>query len=128
MSNGWAPKNVVKSGLAAIGASQTNLAISNDFGISAQGACQGMVIAVAVSGVTVGAGITAKLQSGISGTFVDSKSVSITGNGTFYIKLLAANSSDASTYLPLLTGGRVVVTTGAGSACTIDAVYVLQPL
>lgn len=125
--NGWSPKNVVKSGLSAVGASETDLPISNDFSISGQGACQGMVIAVACSSVTVGAGISAKLQSGLSGVYMDAKSVSITGNGVFYIKLLAANSSD-QTYLPLLAGGRVVLTTGAGSACTVDSVSVLQPL
>ena len=127
MANGWSPKNVVKSGLAPIGASETNAAISNDFAISGQGACQGMVIAISVSGVTVGAGITAKLQSGLNGSFVDSKTVSITAAGIFYIKLLAANSSD-QTYLPLLSTGRVVISTGAGSAVTVDSVNVLQPL
>ena len=59
-----------------------------------------LVVKIKVSGVTVGGGITAKLQTGIDGEFVDSKTVSISGNGNFYIKLLAAAAGD-QTFFPL---------------------------
>jgi hypothetical protein len=127
MNNGWAPKNVVLSGLVPLGASQSNAPVSNVFSLSAGGAIDGLVIALSCSGVTAGAGITAKLQSGLNGTFYDSKTVAITGNGVFFITLLGNKAAD-QTYLPLLAAGQVVVTTGAGSAVSVDMVQVLQPL
>jgi len=85
-----------------------------------------MVLAIQASAVTVGAGITAKLRTRIGQQVaVDSKTVAITGNGIAYIKLNVNIAAD-QTHLPLLSIGELVVTTGAGSAVTIDAVWVIQ--
>lgn len=127
MANGYAPKEIKSKTVSAIGASVSNSPISDQFPIYAGGAMRGMVIKINVSGVTVGAGITAKLQTAIDGEFEDSKTVAVTANGNVYIKLLAAAAAD-QTYLPLLSTGRVVITTGAGSAVTIDSMQILQDL
>ena len=85
-----------------------------------------MVLAIQASAVTVGAGITAKLRTRIGQQVaVDSKTVAITANGIAYIKLNVNISAD-QTHLPLLSIGELVVTTGAGSAVTIDAAWVIQ--
>lgn len=126
--NGWSPSsNLKKNGLAAVGASVTNQEISEVFPITAGGAVEGMVVKIAVSGVTLATAITAKLQTAIDAEFVDSKTVAITANGNFYIKLLGNAAAD-QTFLPLLRSGRLVITTGAGDAVTIDSIKVLQEL
>lgn len=122
--NGYFPRDVKKHGLAAIGASATNQVISEIFPITAGGARM-MVVKLKVSGVTLATAITAKLQTGIDQEFVDSKTVSITANGNFYIKLMAETAAD-QTFLPLLRSGQIVITTGAGDAATIDKIQVLQ--
>jgi hypothetical protein len=127
MSLGWNAKAVKKNGVADIGASVTNVAISEEFSIYAGGAMNGLVLKLKCAGVTAGAGITAKLQSAINGDYVDSKTVAITANGDFYITLHAEKAAD-QTYFPLLASGRVVITTGAGSAVTISSIYLLQEL
>lgn len=87
-----------------------------------------MVIKLVASGVTVAGAITAKLQTAIDGFFVDSKTVSITASGAYYIKLNVEVTAD-QTYLPLLSAGRVVVTTtNAGDAAVIGNISVLQAL
>lgn len=110
----------------AVGASATNTVVSRVFPISGRGALN-CVIKLTAGSVTSSTGITAKLQTstGYSATFVDSKTVTITGNGDFYIKLQTANSSD-QTYLPLLNQGRLVVSSGSGDAATITLVEVVQ--
>jgi len=127
MANGYAPKEIKKNEVSAVGASVTNFAISKDFPIDGAGAMQGLVVKIKVTGVTVGTGITAKLQTAIDGDFVDSKTAAISADGNFYIKLLAAAAGD-QTYFPLLSTGRVVVTTGAGDAVTITSIQLLQGL
>ncbi len=126
--NGWrASDNLKLEGLAAISGIVTNSQIGRDYAITAQGA-RFHVVKLTVSGVTVVGAITAKLQSAISSDWVDSKTVSISGNGAFYIKLLADAAGD-QTYLPLLNKARIVVTTtNAGDALTVDSIEVLQPL
>lgn len=124
MANAWVPVQIDLVPGTTLGASVSNSVVSKEFRITAGGAAK-LVLALKASSVTAGAGITAKLQTAMNSyTWVDSKTVSVTGNGEFYIKLLAENSSD-QTYLPLLSKGRLVVTTGAGSAITIDSCYVL---
>lgn len=127
MSNGWTPKDVTLSSGKVVSASQTNVAISTDFSITAGGS-KNMVVAVKASSVTAGAGVTAKLQTGIKGTFSDSKTASITGNGYVFIRLNVQDTDDQD-FLPLLDIGRVVLTTGgSGATATIDQVLVLQEL
>lgn len=127
MPGGYAPENVVlsTSSPAAYGASLTNQVVSKEFRISPGGSCR-LVLALDTSAVTAGAGITAKLQTAVDDfTWVDSKTVAVTATGDFYIKLAIEIAAD-QTFLPLLAKGRVVVTTGAGSAVTFDAIWVLQ--
>lgn len=126
MSNGWSAKSVISNSSVVIGASQSNVPVTLEFPVSAGGALH-FVAKISAASVTVGAGITAKLQTAINGDWEDSKTVSITGNGNFYIKLLAEAAGD-QTYLPLLNKCRVVVTTTAGSAITVTAVDELHEL
>jgi hypothetical protein len=89
---------------------------------------RGICIDVVCSAVTVGGGITLKLQTRYSNaqSWVDSVTVAVTAAGTFSLKLLDTIAGD-QTYLPLRSEGRVVVTTGAASASvTVDAIYVPQ--
>lgn len=124
--NAWIPRLVsLPLSPTVVGASTTNTPISKTFTIT-HGGSTNIVIAIKASSVTAGAGITAKLRTGIgANTPVDSKTVSITADGIAYIKLNVNISAD-QTHLPLLSIGEVVLTTGAGSAATIDAVWVLQ--
>lgn len=123
--NGWYIKDYKSPTVSAVGASATNSPISVEFPLSQCAATRAFVVKIKVTGVTVATGITAKLQTGIDGEYVDSKTVSITADGNYYIKLLAAAAAD-QTYFPLLNTARVVITTGAGDAVTISKVQVLQ--
>ena len=108
-----------------VGASQTNLAVSSTFTISHAGSLN-LLVALQLSAVTAGAGITAKLQSSATEEdWLDGNSVSVTGNGWFYIRMNVQVSADQAK-LPLGNLGRIVLTTGAGSAATIDAIYIQQ--
>jgi len=124
--NAWTPRNVsALNAPVVVGASQTDVPVSTQFGITAGGS-RSIVVAAKVSGLAVGAGVTLKLRSAIGTQSVqDSKTASITSNGMVYIKLLAESSSDQS-FLPLLSLGQVVISTTAGSAVTVDNVWVLQ--
>lgn len=124
--NGWANERVELAASLAYGASLTNQPVTKEYRISAGGALN-CVLKVVASSTTVSTGITAKLQTALGSDWVDAKTVTISGNGAFYIKLQAAVAGDQA-YLPLLNRGRVVLTTGAGDAVTIDSVDVLQEL
>jgi hypothetical protein len=123
--NGWYVADYKLPTVSAVGASVTNSPISKEFSLSQCAATRAFVVKIKVTGVTLATAITAKLQSGIDGEYVDSKTVSITADGNFYIKLLAAAAAD-QTFFPLLNTARVVITTGAGDAVTISKVQVLQ--
>lgn len=121
--NAWIPNTVTLQGLSAIGASLTNAPISKKFPITAGGS-KNIVVCISVSAAS--GTVTAKLRSSLGvGTPVDAKTVSITGAGDFYIKLNNDVSGDQA-YLPLLSLGEVVVTTGAASSVTVTAVQTLQ--
>lgn len=124
--NAWSPRNIsALNAPVAVGASQTNAPVSIPFGITAGGS-RNIVVAAKVSGVTAGAGITLKLRSAIgTNTAQDSKTAAVTADGMHYIKLVAESSTDQA-FLPLLSLGQLVVTTGAGSAITVDNVWVIQ--
>lgn len=124
--NGWSAKDVTSAPGQVVGASQTNLPISVEFPITAGGALH-FVLALDVTAVTVATAITAKLQTAIGSTWQDSKTVSVTADGRFYIKLNVEVAGD-QTFLPLLNKGRLVLTTGAGDTATISAINVLQEL
>lgn len=125
MSNVWHPKDVAPEASKAIAASQTDAAISDPFTITAQGS-QHMVVCVIASAVT--GTVDIKLQTSIGDTeWVDSKATTIAAAGRAYIKLNAETAAD-QTYLPLLSRGRVVVTTGVGEDITVSNVYVIQQI
>lgn len=125
MPNGYAPQEI---GITSkvVGASLTNEPISREFHVTANGSLN-LVVKLKVAAVTVGAGITAKLQTAIDGDWVDAKTVAVTATGDFYIKLQAAVAGDQA-FLPLLSAGRLVLTTGAGSTATVTSVNVLEDL
>lgn len=124
MPNGYRPDNYNLPGLQPISSIVTNSPISKEFPITAGGS-QHITVKITASGVTLAAGITAKLQTSVDGVWEDSKTAAITANGRYYIQLLAERTADQQ-YLPLLSLGRVVITTGAGDAITVSSVDVLQ--
>lgn len=131
MSNGLSPTDKRKTGLAAVGASETDLVISNDFGISAGGALN-LRIDLEVSGTTVTNAITVNLQGrSPGGSFVDlagaNAAVSITGDGTFSLRQNVEVAADQPN-MPLPKQLQVVITTGVADAVTVDKIYVQQPL
>ena len=108
-----------------IGAGETDTPVTGKISITAADATDGMIIDITAGSTTVAAGITAKLQSRFSATggWEDSKTVSITGDDTFTIKLLPQVTGDQQ-YIPLRPEIRVVVSSGAGDAATISSVRV----
>jgi hypothetical protein len=125
--NGWSPKEQLNPSVAHVAASQTNQAVSNNFPIFSGAGLKGMVIKLKFSAVTVASGITAKLQTAIDGGWVDSKTVAVVSTADAYIKLNNAASAD-QTYFPLLAGGRIVISTGAGDSVTVSSVKILQEI
>lgn len=126
MPNGWSPADqAVAQSIAGVVANQP---VTKAFALTAGGAIRNK-IKIVVSGVAITGSITAKFQTSNGGSdWVDTKSVTISGNGNFYIKHLCEDSGDW-TYLPLLDLGRVVITTtNAADAVTVSKVEVLQDL
>ncbi len=125
-STGHMFKNVVKNATAqAVSASATNQVVSDVFRLSHADSLW-FRARVKFSSQTVAVGVTAKLQtnSHIDGVWLDSKTLALTGaSGTFEFKLLKEDTND-QTYLPLLSLARIVITTGAGDATTIDSIFV----
>lgn len=121
--NAWVPNTVTLPNLGPIGASQTDAPISKKFPITAGGS-KNIVLAIAVSAAA--GTVTAKFRTSLgTGTPVDSKTVSITGAGNWYIKLNSDVLAD-QTYLPLLSLGELVITTAGASSVTVTSVQVLQ--
>lgn len=125
---GYSPKDVSLSlPESAISGVVTNQVISKIFPVT-EGGSLNFVVKIVASGVTVVGSITAKLQTAIDGSYVDSKTVTIAANGSFYIKLNVEVTAD-QTFLPLLSSGRVVITTtNAGDAAVIGSISTLQAL
>jgi hypothetical protein len=83
-------------------------------------------VEIVASGVTAGAGITAIFQDSNDGiTWVSGKTVAITTNATVSILVNPETEADLA-YLPFRAHGRVVITSGAGSAVTVDQLYIYQ--
>lgn len=124
--NAWLQQDITLNPTQVVGASATNSPVSKEYRVTFSGSIY-HVIAAKFSSVTVGTGITAKLQTSPDGgtTWVDSKTVAVTTNGYAYIKL-AINIAGDQTYLPLLNVARIVLTTGAGDTATVDAIYSYQ--
>lgn len=109
-----------------VGASDT--VVLGTSGLSAQGG-RSLRLNLKVSGVTVGSGISVKLQHLIVDTFVDlasaNSSVSIIANGVATLNMDAARTAD-QVDMPIAKQIRVVVTTAAGAAIQFDEVELLQ--
>lgn len=129
MSNGWSAENYAVDTASVVASAVTDQVLTKAQGFPIySGGAKHLVVKVVVSGVTVAGAITAKLQTAIGSDWQDSKTVSITQDGNFYIKLLAENEDDWA-FLPLLNRGRVVITTtNAGDRVTVSSVWVLQEL
>jgi len=131
MANSYTPQDfrLVKP-TKVLGASLTNEAISNEIGLTYNGSLN-LRVDVVTSAVTVGAGITVKLQmrSGNFEAWADvagaNASASVTAAGTFSMRQNVEVAADQAN-MPLKKQVRVVATTGAGSAVTINEVRCSQ--
>jgi hypothetical protein len=123
MSNVWHPNDNALSSSYVVAASQTDAPVTKPFTITAPGA-KHLIVCLTASAVT--GTVDVKLQTSVGDTsWVDSKATTIAAAGRCYIKLAIEIAAD-QTYLPLLSRGRVVVTTGVGEDITISNVYVIQ--
>jgi post-segregation antitoxin (ccd killing protein) len=128
MSNGWSSWDYKLTEDSIIVPEESDdLVVSKEISLSAGGASRALVVKLAVSDVTVTTAISAMLQTAEGDQWEDSKSVSITQDGNFYIKLLATNADDQE-YLPLLNKARVIITSGTDDLVTIDKIAILQEL
>lgn len=130
MSNGWSPTPVALGNPVplTVAGVQAGMVVSKEFRITAGGACVGLAVKIDTAATTVAGSITAKLQTAVDSEWEDSKTVSVTGNGRFYIQLLSNRTADQQ-YMPLLAKGRVViVNTNAGDTTQISSIDVLQEL
>jgi len=110
-----------------LGASLTDEPISAQFSVTDTGS-KNILVDVKVSGVTVGGGITLKLEdtsNGFEHSEVKSKTTSVTADGTVSISFMAEKAGDQAD-LPLRNDARLVMDTGAGSAVTIDEIRIIQ--
>lgn len=129
MAQGYTVENVVKSGTAqTLGASETDTVVSNTFRMSAEDS-KFFLARLDTSSSTVATGITANLQHSWDGgtTWEDIGSgvqVSITGDASYQMEL-EYSASNTTLAWPL---ARIVVSTGAGDAVTVDAVYISRRL
>jgi hypothetical protein len=132
MANGYSPKDVKLENLEPISGIVTATAISQDVGLSAQGALH-MRVDLQVTAATVVGSITAKLQHRApNGSFIDlagaNASIVITAAGTFSMTQAVERAADQAN-MPLRKQLRVVLTTtNAGDAVTIGNVWLYQPL
>ncbi len=131
MPNGYSPKEIAIEPGFAVGASETDLPVSRDSGLSAGGATNGLRVVMSVSSVTVVNAISAELQHRTIDTWTTlsgaSASVTISGDGEFVLKQLSTLSADEANF-PLNKQLRVVVTTGVGDSVTFDNIKLLQEL
>lgn len=128
MSLGYSPKNLAINPAQAVSGVVANQPITVEGWPIYSTGSRYLVIKIKVAAATVVGSITAKLQTAIDSDYVDSKTVTISAAGDFYIKLNNNVTAD-QTFLPLLSKGVVVVTTtNAGDSFTITSVNVLQEL
>jgi hypothetical protein len=131
-SNAYSPQDVLLSGTVPIvlGASVSNRVISKEIALTAGGS-QNLRVDFSVSGVTVGGGITVKLQHKSIDAWSDlggaNASHAVTGNGEHSITQLMVRGTDQQN-MPIKKQVRVLITTGAGSAVTVNIIKVSQPL
>lgn len=109
----------------AIGASETDTPVTRHFQITHEDS-KHLLVRVEASSTTVSTGITAKIQHSFDGgtSWIDGKTVAISGDGDFGIEVNVSDGSDALMW-PL---GRIVVSSGSGDAADIDAVFMSNRL
>lgn len=125
---GYSPSdNLVLSGSTPISGVVTGVPVTRPFTIT-EGGSLNFTLKLVVSGTVVAGSIVAKLQTAIDSDWVDSKTVTITADGIYYIRFNIETTGD-QTYLPLLSKGQIVVTTtNAGDATTFTIIKSLQAL
>lgn len=129
MANSYSPVDVrkVRPTIVVNGAAST--VISNAIQLSAQGS-KHLRVDVQVSGVTAGAGISAKLQMrSIDEAWADvagaNATVVISAAGTVSMTQAVERAADQPN-MPLKKQIQVVLTTGVGSIITVEQVRVSQ--
>lgn len=129
MANSYSPQDFKLKTPLAFGASASNQVISKPIGLTKDGSLH-LRVDVKLSSVAAGAGISMKLQhSSINGDWADlagaNATVAVTGNGTFSMTQAVERATD-QVNMPLKKMVRVLITTGAGSAATVDELRVSQ--
>lgn len=131
MANSYSPVDMrLKSPTKVLGASLTNEQISREIGLTSEGS-KNLRIDVVTSAVTVGAGITVKLQmrSGNFEPWADvagaNATAAVAAAGTSSLRQNVEIAADQAN-MPLKKMIRVVATTGAGSVVTINEVRISQ--
>lgn len=118
-------EKVKKAAQVVVGASVTDEVVSDGFPISSQDA-KDITVAVKYSDATVAAGIVVKLQTTQDEkNYLDHSTVAVTAaTATETVKYIHMNENISTANFPLLSRGRIVVTTGAGDSVAIDSVRV----
>ncbi len=126
--SGYTPtRDLVKPGLAAQAGIVTDVVVSKEFPITAEGS-KHFLAKIEVSGVNPAGTQTLKLQTTMDGEWLDAKSATFTAAGNVYIRVNATDSDDWD-YCPLMCLGRIVLSqTHADDDAVIDSVTVLQGL
>jgi len=131
MANSYTPQDFrLKSPTLVLGASVTNEPISREIGLTSKGSLN-LRVDIVSTAVTAGAGISVKLQmrSLNSESWADlagaNATVAISAAGSVSMTQLVERAADQPN-MPLKKMLRVVITTGAGSAVTINEVRVSQ--
>lgn len=128
MANSYTPQDFrLKSPTLLLGASAVTV-ISQPIGLTAQGSLN-LRVDLKVSGVTVGSGITAKLQHRSITGWTDlagaNATIAITADGEYSMTQLVVRAADQAN-MPLKKSVRVVITTTASSVLTVNEVRVQQ--
>lgn len=129
MANSYTPQDFKLKSPLVFGASASNQVISKPIQLTYRGSLN-LRVDVKVSSVTAGAGISAKLQMrSINEDWADlagaNATVAITGAGMFSMRQNVEVAADQPN-MPLKKQIRVLITTGAGSAVTVDEVRASQ--
>lgn len=129
--NGYSPQ-LISRGASVIGAGVTKQAVSKPEGSGlTSGGSKHFRVNVKVTDVTVATGITLILQHLIIDEWKDlagaNASVAVTADGTYSLTQAVERSADQPN-MPVSKQIRVVCSTGAGDAVTVQQVELLQEL
>lgn len=118
-------QDIKLANVSAVGASETALPVSEQFGLKSIDESLFFRVKAKVSSVADNTGITLILQHRIDDgdTWATAGSVAITANG--FVNIIF-NNITSQTNLPLLPQLRLVVTTGATDAVTFNNVWITR--